>query len=157
MASFVRNVLPGILEDMQTAHGWANVPRTVVHDKASYMVTAAHERLHVSFADALSKAGFSSWIGGVHDTTRWLAPKWGDVYPYETVIAHIRRLLDNEYTCPQPYETVQRFKARMQKVEDHMNSPAFSAAGGRGLAGLARDLLPRCAEVVLRRGERIPK
>ena len=36
-------------------------------------------------------------------------------------------------------------------------TPAFSAAGGRGLCGLARDLRWRCEEVVKRKGERLPK
>ena len=35
---FVRSVLPGSLSDMRAEHGWPNLPRVVVHDKASYMV-----------------------------------------------------------------------------------------------------------------------
>ena len=54
-------------------------------------------------------------------------------------------------------EPVARFKSRMELVAAHMNSPAFSAAGGRGLCGLARDLRWRCEEVVKRKGERLPK
>ena len=46
----------------------------------------------------------------------------------------------------------------MQKVEDFMNSDAFAAEdGGRGLPGLAKEMLDRCAEVVKRKGDRIPK
>ena len=46
----------------------------------------------------------------------------------------------------------------MQKVEDFMNSDAFAADdGGRGLRGLATEMLERCKEVVKRQGERIPK
>jgi len=45
----------------------------------------------------------------------------------------------------------------MKQVEAHLNSPDFRAAGGRGLDGLARDLLWRCDEVVRLDGERLPK
>ena len=96
-------------------------------------------------------------MGGPSANTGWLVAKWGDVYVHETLIAHIRRLLDTEYTCATPGETVAHFKARMQKVEAHLNSPEFTLPGGRGLEGLARDMLARCAEVVTRKGQRIPK
>ena len=76
---------------------------------------------------------------------------------HETLIAHIRRLLDTEYTCATPGETVAHFTARMKKVETHLNSPDFCMPGGRGLDGLARDMRARCAEVVKRKGQRIPK
>ena len=49
------------------------------------------------------------------------------------------------------------FTARMKKVETHLNSPDFCMPGGRGLDGLARDMRARCAEVVKRKGQRIPK
>ena len=38
VAKFIRNALPDILEQMRQEHGWDRVPRTVVHDKASYFV-----------------------------------------------------------------------------------------------------------------------
>ena len=44
-----------------------------------------------------------------------------------------------------------------EKVETHLNSPDFCMPGGRGLDGLARDMRARCAEVVKRKGQRIPK
>ena len=47
--------------------------------------------------------------------------------------------------------------ARVRKVEEFMNSESFAAKdGGRGLAGLAKDLKLRCMEVLERKGERIP-
>lgn len=157
LALFVRHVLPGILKEMQETYGWPNVPRTVVHDKASYMVTATHERLHHAFAGALTAAGFTSWVGGPSACTQWLVSKWSDVYVHETLISHIRRLLYTEYMCSTPSETVAHFMGRMRRVEAHLNSPEFSMAGGRGLDGLARDMLARCHEVVKRKGQRIPK
>ena len=55
-------------------------------------------------------------------------------------------------------ETPAQFKQRMQKVEDFMNSDALAADdGGRGLRGLATEMLEMCKEVVKRQGERIPK
>ncbi len=92
LGKFVRNVLPGILAEMKATYAWPNIPRVVVHDKASYMVTHHHHRLNVTFASALTDAGFSSWVGGNAAPTDWLVKKWGDVCPHETVISHIRRL-----------------------------------------------------------------
>ena len=62
---------------MQVAYGWANLPRTLVHNNAIYMVTAAHERLNVTLAGALQEAGFTSWAGGIHDSTAWLVETCG--------------------------------------------------------------------------------
>jgi hypothetical protein len=157
LARFVRHVLPGVMSQMRDAHGWTNLPRTIVHDKASYMVSPSHQRLNATFVQGLADGGFTSWLGGVSDTTEWLVPKWGDVYLHETVISHIRRLLEEDYRTSTLNEPVARFKSRMELVAAHMNSPAFSAAGGRGLCGLARDLRWRCEEVVKRKGERLPK
>ena len=155
LAKFVRNVLPGLLQSMKQKHGWSNIPRQVVHDKASYMVTHIHERLNVSFASALLETGMQSWA---HETTKWLVKKFGDVYVHETVVSHIRRLLDHEFPCTRLHESPAQFKQRMQKVEDYMNSDNFAADnGGRGLPGLAKELLGRCKEVIKRQGERIPK
>ena len=94
LGKFIRKVLPLTLSEMGKAYGWSSLPRTVVHDKASYMVTHVRDRLNAHFAQALDDGGFTSWIGGNHETTAWLVPKWGDVYLHETVISHIRRLLD---------------------------------------------------------------
>ena len=133
------------------------LPRTVVHDKASYMVTSAHDRLQQTFAAALTAAGFCSWVGGASDSTKWLVKKWGDVYLHETVISHIRRLLDDDFACRRLGETVPQFTQRMHKVADYMNSPAFAATDGRGLQGLAAQLHTRCQWVVRHKGQRYPK
>ena len=53
LAKFVRNVPPGILQEMKQEYGWSSLPREVAHDKASYMVSPFHDRLNVVFADAL--------------------------------------------------------------------------------------------------------
>ena len=157
LAKLVRGPLPEVLEMMRSKYQWADLPRVVVHDKASYMVTAAHERLHVSFAGALHDAGFKSWTGDGTDSTEWLVKLFGDVYLHETVISHIRRLLDTDFAATKLCETPKQFKARMKKVEDFMNSDDFQAPWGAGLLGLAKELLPRCREVVKLKGERIPK
>ena len=64
----MRNILPGILGDMKVEYGWRTLPRTIVHDKASYMVAARYDRLQVVFAQALVGAGFKSWLG---DKASW--------------------------------------------------------------------------------------
>ena len=158
MGKFIKQVLPEILQEMKTAYGWANIPRVVVHDKASYMVTSAHERLHVEFAAALRSAGFTSWVGqDLTASTKWLVKKWGDVYLHDTINYHIHRLLDNDFACRRLRETLGQFKVRVRKVEQRMNSAQFAAKGGKGLMGWAKDLRARCAEVKRRKGERIPK
>ena len=121
------------------------------------MVTWSHQRPNAVFADALKGGGFTSWLGDKNSSTQWLVRKFGDVYPHETVNAHVRRLLDQEFTCSRLSETPAQFRARMQKVEDHMNSVDFAKAGGHGLLGLAKELRTRCRQVVLGKGERGPK
>ena len=158
LAKFVRHVLPAELEQMQAEHDWHDLPRVVVHDKASYMVTAQHERLQVGFAAALQESGFRSWVGADSAaTTKWLVKKFGDVYVHETLIAHIRRLLDTDFVATKINESPPQFKQRMKRVEDHLNSDAFAAPNGTGLLGLAKELRSRCEEVIRRKGQRIPK
>ena len=112
------------------------------------MVSPAHERLQVRFAAALQEASFTSWVGDSDAQTGWMVRKWGDVYPHETLIAHLRRLLDQEFVASKLSETPAQFKQRLQRVEDHLNSAAFAAPGGTGLLGLAKELRPRCQRVV---------
>ena len=156
LAKFIRNVLPAILQHMKCKYKWANIPRTIVHDKASYMVTPSHDRLQVVFCAALQEAGFTSWIGDNNSSCEWLVARWGDVYLHETAISHVRRLLDTDFPCTHIHETAKQFEKRMAKVQDHMNSDYFNAGGG-GLHGLARSLHERCKEVLRRKGERVPK
>ena len=79
------------------------------------------------------------------------------MYLHETVIAHIRRLLDTDFASNKLCETPAQFRVRMQKVENYMNSDAFASPGGTGLLGLAKELRPRCEELIRRKGERLPK
>ena len=157
IAKFVGKVLPIILAEMKEAHGWNSVPRTLVHDKASYMVAPHHDRLNTVFAGSLSDAKLNSWIGDAGDSAGWLAARFSDVYPHETAISHIRRLLDTKFMCARVNETECQFRARMKKVEDFMNSDEFAAKDGTGLLGLCKSLRSRCSEVLSRGGGRIPK
>jgi hypothetical protein len=158
LAKFVRNILPGILDDMKVEYGWRTLPRTIVHDKASYMVTSRYDRVQVVFAQALEEAGFKSWLGDMACNTNWLVKKLGDLYLHETAISHIRRLLGDDFACTHLGETPSHFRGRMDKVENHMNSIAFArAGGGGGLEKLAKELRPRCQELIRLKGERLPK
>jgi hypothetical protein len=157
LSLFVTNVLEKELQHMKNKYGWRDIPRVVVHDKAPYMVTAMHERLQVGFAGALQDAGFRSWAGDITSSTKWMVRKFGDVYLHETLISHIRRLLNTNFAATRLDETPVQFRARMQKVEDYLNSAAFAQPGGSGLDGLARELRERCEEVIKRKGERLPK
>ena len=67
LAKFVKNVLPGILQEMRDEHGWNRTPRTIVHDKASYMVAPRAQRLAAPFAAALHAAKLKSWLGDEDD------------------------------------------------------------------------------------------
>ena len=158
MGKFVRHVLPGIFAEMKEAYDWPKIPRVVVHDEAGYMVTRAHRRPNATFAGAVEEAGFTSWLGGLHETTSWLVKKWGDAYVHETAISQLRRLLDTEFVCTRICETPVQFMKRVKRAEEFMNSPDSAAKdGGRGLEGLAEDMLARCDEVIYRKGERFPK
>ena len=157
LGKFVRNVLPGLLEQMKRKYDCITVPRIVVHNKASYMVSPLHDRLVIEVARALDAGGFWSWVGGGDDSASWLVKKLGDLYLHETVISHIRRLVDGEFCHNKLYGTPAHSRQRMQLVEDRLNSNAFPASGGRGLLGLAKDLLPRCRELIARQGARLPK
>ena len=110
-----------------------------------------------TFAAALEAGGFSSWVGGASDGTQWLVKKFGDVYPHETVISHIRRLLEDDFACRRLGETVPQFTQRIQKVAQHRSSPGFAAADGRGFQGLVTQLHERCRRVVKEQGKRYPK
>ena len=97
LAKFIRNVLPGILADMQLEHGWSRTPRTVVHDKASYSVAPRSQHLTSTFADALRGAELKSWLGDADADCSWLAGRLGDVHAHETVISHIRRWITGSH------------------------------------------------------------
>ncbi len=157
LAKFVRNILPHLLSKMKRKHGWADLPRTVLHDKASYFVSPAHNRLQINFATALEESGFRSWVGSTSDSAAWMVKKFGDVYLHETAIAHIRKLLDGKFAHNLLHEPPGHFIGRMQQVEDHMNSATFAAIGGQGLMELAKELRNRCEELKRRQGERLPK
>lgn len=79
------------------------------------------------------------------------------MYLHETLIAHTRRLLDTDFAVNRLGETPAHFHRRMKRVEDQLNSDAFTGVGGRGLAGLARGLRDRCEEVIKRKGQRLDK
>ena len=108
----------------------------------------------------MGRGSASNLAPPVDDTdadTAWMVRKWGDVYPHETLISHIRRLLDQVFVCSRLSETPAQFKQRLLRVEQHLNSAAFAAPGGAGLMGLAKELRPRCQKVVELKGERVPK
>ena len=155
LAKVVQNVLPGILRAMKAKYGWTALPRTVVHDKASYMVTSPHSQLNGLFASALHRAGLKSWVGEADVSAAWLAPRLGDVYPHETAISHIRSLLDTKFARTRVCETEVQFRGRMAKVVDYMDGPDFAAKDGRGLLGICKALRPRCEELVACSGGRL--
>ena len=96
-------------------------------------------------------------MGDEGDDASWMVRKFGDIYPHETAISHIRRLLESDFVCTKLHESPEHFKARMQQVENHMNSDAFAAPDGQGLLGLAKELRSRCEDMIRRGGQRIPK
>ena len=79
----------------------------------------------------------------------------GDVYPHETLIRHIRGGLDERFPCGHPGETPAQFARRMAKVQAFLNSDAFAAPSGGGLANLARALRLRCQLLVGEAGGRL--
>jgi hypothetical protein len=154
LAKFIEYTLPAELAAMRRKYRWSSTPRTIVHDKATYFVNHKAERVAAVFAEALRRGGFKSWGG---ENTKWMAGKFGDVYPHETLISHIRRLLDHKFPRTTPGETHRQFRSRMQKVEDYLNSADFAAREAGGLDSLFKSFRDRCAECIRRKGERVPK
>ena len=157
LAKFIEHVLPQELESMQAQYKWPSLPRTVVHDKASYMVNSKGEKLNAHFAEALRAGRLHSWATDATGSTRWMAGRFSDAYIHETAIAHVRRCLDHKFPRATPGETFPQFRARMGKVEAYLNSPDFAAREGGGLMALSKDLRERCRAVVERNGERLSK
>ena len=63
-----------------------------------------------------------------------------------------------QQACNSIHETLPQFIKRMKAVENFMNSAKFKAKpNGRGLDGLARELLDRCRKIRDAKGELIPK
>ena len=155
IAKFVQHVLPGVLELMQQEHGWADTPRTVVHDKASYFVAPRSQRLAKPLADALHAAKLKSWLGDGDADCSWLAGRLGDVFPHETLIRHIRGGLEQKFPHWSPGETPAQFAHRMAKVQELINSDDFAAPSGGGLAMLARSMRSRCSRVLEMNGGRL--
>ena len=155
LGKFVKNVLPEILKEMRDEYGWSRTPRTVVHDKASYMVAPRSQRLSAPFASAPRATKLKSWLGEEDADCSWLAGRLGDVYPTETLISHIRHGLSHRFPRSTPGETRARFTNRMDKVVDYVNSSEFAAREGGGLLSLAQALRNRCERTVELDGERL--
>ena len=155
VAKFAENDLPGVLELMRQEHGWADTPRTVVHDKASYFVAPRSQRLTKPLADALHVARFKSWLGDGDADCSWLAGRLGDLFPHETLIRHIRGGLEEKFPRWLPGETPAQFANRMAKVQAFLNSDDFAAPSGGGLASLARSLRCRCSRMLELEGGRL--
>jgi hypothetical protein len=149
VASFLNKQLPECLESMKKEWKWANTPKVILHDKASYFVDTTNNQLNQTFAQGLKAGKFKSWC---QEDTKWLAGHLGDLYPHESVISHIRRLLSTKFSKCSLWETPQQFAARMKKVEKYMNSEMQDS-----LSALGKALLPRAEELKRRQGERIPK
>ena len=152
---FLKHALPANLDTMKREYGWNRVPPTIVHDKASYFVAPKTQRLASTFAAALRSAKMKSWLGSEDDDCSWLAGRLGDVYPYETVISHIRNGLSHRFPRAQPGETRKRFAGHMARVQQFMNLDAFTARDGGGLLSLAEAMRERFRRVVDLKGERL--
>ena len=155
IAKFVQNVLPGVLELMKQEYGWADTPRTVVHDKASYFVGPTSQRLAKPLADALHVSRLKSWLGDRDADCSWFAGRLGDVFPHETLIRHIRGGLEEKFPRWSPGETPAQFARRMNKVQEFLNSDGFAAPSGGGLTALARSLRCRCSRLLEEDGGRL--
>ncbi len=155
LAKFAKNVLPRILAEMQQEYGWHCLPRTVVHDMASYFVTSQNKQLQQDFASGLGAAGLRSWVGDDGDAS-WLAARLGDFFPHETLISHIRTLLTHNFPHKGIGETPEQFRRRLDKVEEHLNSKDFGKTPG-ALLCLSKSYRERAEDLKARHGHRLPK
>ena len=157
-AAFVRDTLPGVLASMKKEWKWSNIPRVILHDKASYFVNNSGHRLNDTFAAGLRAGGFTSWLSsGDGSSSSWLARHLGDFYLHETVVSHVRRLLNTRCMRKAIKESPSEFKARMLKVEKHMNYEMGKNGRGRALVELGDSLHQRAEALKQRQGERLPK
>ena len=154
-AAFVRDTLPGVLASMKKEWKWRNIPRVVLHDKASYFVNK--DMVNKKFAAGLRAGGFTSWVSPDGGDCKWLSANLGDLYLHETVISHVRRLLATKFMRKALNEKPWEFKARMLKVEKYMNYEMGRNGPGQALLELGDKLHERCRALVQRKGERLPK
>ena len=127
------------------------IPGALLHDKASYFVNNTSNQLQDTFAASLKAGRFKSWA---EDGTSWLAAHLGDLYPHETINAHVRRLLSTKFAKCALYETPSQFAARMKRVEQYLN---YEMKDGESLERLSRQLHNRAGQLKDLKGERIPK
>ena len=154
VAKFVREVLPGVLAEMQREFSWSNTPKVLVHDRASYF--AGPKVLQADFALSLRSAGLRSWLGDYGDDVTWVAARLGDFYPHETLISHIRRLLTHKFVHKGVGETLVQFRRRLDLVEQHFNSGEWSESPD-ALLRLGKSYRDRAEWVKANKGDRIPK
>ena len=154
VAAFVKSELPAALSSMKRQWGWSNLPRVVLHDKASYFVNSDKNLLSKTFSDGLHAGGFTSWLESDGGDCKWLAAHLGDWYPHETVISHVRRLLSTKFARKGLHETVNQFASRMLKVENYMNN---EMGEGQSLQDLGREYHGRSQQLIDLQGERLPK
>ena len=136
---------------------WSNIPRVLLHDKASYFVNSRKHSLNDTFAAGLRAGGFTSWVSSGAGDCRWLARNLGDFYLHETVISHVRRLLATKFMRKALKESPGEFRARMLKVEKYMNYEMGKNGRGRALVELGDSLHQRAEALKQRQGERLPK
>ena len=86
-----------------------------------------------------------------------MSGKLGDLYPHETAIAHIRRLLSGKFATARVGESVKQFRRRLDLVEQEMNSDEFGAdADTESLLRVSKCMRDRCQQIIDANGERIP-
>ena len=157
VAAFVKDQLPGVLADMQKQWKWTSIPRVVMHDKASYFVNTKQHTLNQTFAAGLQAGNFKSWATCHGGDCKWLAKMLGDWFLHETVISHVRRLLQSQFARNSLHETPSQFAARMKKVEHHMNYVMGVSAPGESLLKLGKETHKRSEDLIRLKGERLPK
>ena len=118
VAEFVKDRLPTVLEGMKKEFKWKDIPKVLLHDKATYFVDNKQNQLNTTFASGLQAGRFRSWTA---DGSSWLSGHLGDFYPHETLISHVRRLLSTKFAKSSLCETPAQFASRMKRVEHHLN------------------------------------
>ena len=149
--------MPGVLASMKKEWKWSNIPRVLLHDKASYFVNSKQHCLNDTFAAGLRAGGFTSWASPDGGDCKWLGRNLGDLYLHETVISHVRRLLATKFMRKTLNEKPWEFKARMLKVEKYMNYEMGKHGKGQALLELGDALHQRSELLKQLQGERLPK
>ena len=118
------------------------------------LVQAVSQVTTTSYKDKPARSHCRSWVGASGDAS-WLVKTFGDVYLHETMVSHVRRLLDGDFASNKLAESPAQLAKRMQRVGPY-EFLLFCRPWRTWLNG-SKELRTRCELVIASKGQRVPK